>query len=159
MSPNDENCVFCKIVKGDIPSVKIYEDDEFIAILDINPNTEGATLLISKQHYPSYIVDIPEEPYTKFFERARKIAKLLEKGLGVKRCAIVLEGMGINHAHLKIYPLHGISEEWHPVEAEERVYFKAYPGYVSTQLGPQASLEELEKVANKIREATSNNKL
>ena len=51
---NNSSCIFCKIAKGEIPSVKIWEDKKHIAILDINPNTEGMTLVIPKKHYESF---------------------------------------------------------------------------------------------------------
>lgn len=147
----DPNCVFCKIIAGEIPSVKVWEDENFVAILDINPNTEGLTLVIPKDHYDSDPTDMPEEVYTKFFLTIKKLAKQLEKGLGVKRVAIVLEGMGINHVHGKLYPLHGLEEKFTEMWAPEKVYFDKYEGYISTQLGPQRTQEELEEVARKIR--------
>ncbi|MFA5403361.1 MAG: HIT domain-containing protein, partial [Ignavibacteria bacterium] len=49
-----EDCIFCKIIAGEIPSYKVYEDEDFIGILDIFPNTKGMTLLIPKEHYDSY---------------------------------------------------------------------------------------------------------
>ena len=63
MVSHDKDCVFCKIVSGEIHSFKVYEDEEFIAVLDINPNTEGATVLMSKGHYSPYIVALDEEIY------------------------------------------------------------------------------------------------
>ncbi|MBP9192486.1 MAG: HIT domain-containing protein, partial [Ignavibacteria bacterium] len=57
---NDPNCIFCKVVKGDIPSYKIYEDEKFIAILDLCPNTKGMTLILTKDHYDSYAVDMDD---------------------------------------------------------------------------------------------------
>jgi hypothetical protein len=77
--------------------------------------------------------------------------KILERGLNVKRVALVMEGMGINHAHLKLYPLHGISEKFQEMWGKERVYFEKYDGYVSTQLGPKADLAELKKLAEEIK--------
>ena len=87
-------CVFCKIVEGKIPSYKIYEDKEFLAILDVNPNVRGMTLVLTKKHYSSYIFEMDDELFCKFLKFAKKIAKLLDKKLGVKRTAIVMEGLG-----------------------------------------------------------------
>ena len=144
-------CIFCRIIKGEIPCTKIYEDEEFLAILDINPNSEGMTLVLTKKHYPSYVFDMPDEVYKKFMLVSKKIAKTIDKALNVKRTAMVMEGMGINHAHIKLYPLHGLKETftemWHP----EKVFFKKYEGYITTQLGPEAKKEELEKTAKKIK--------
>ena len=148
---NKPDCIFCKIVKGEIPSFKFYEDRDSIGILDINPNTEGCSLVISKEHFPSYIVDLDEKTYLRFFSAAQKIAKLLDSRLGVKRCGIVMEGMGVDHCHIKIYPFHGLGEDWKPNPAKGRVFFKDYPGFITTEMGPQASKEELERVAGKLR--------
>jgi histidine triad (HIT) family protein len=148
----DDNCVFCKIVKGIIPAVKIWEDKDHLAILDLNPNTEGMTLVMTKKHYDSYAFDMPDSAYKKYFLAAKKVAKMLEKGLGVHRVCLVMEGMGINHAHIKLYPLHGLSEKFVETWAPQKIYFEKYEGYISTQLGAQKSKEELEKVAEKIRE-------
>jgi histidine triad (HIT) family protein len=151
MPKQHSNCVFCKIVKGELHSFKVYEDEEFLAVLDINPNTEGTTVLMSKQHYPSYIIDLDEENFCKFFRKAKRVAKILDERLASERCAIVLEGTGIDHAHLKIYPMHGI-KKGELKESSKRVFYDEYPGFVTTALGPPAGRDELEKVAKKIWE-------
>jgi len=148
---HDPNCVFCKIVKGELHSYKVYEDEEYLAVLDINPNTEGATILMSKEHMHPYIVNASDEVYGKFFGKARRVARILTERLKAQRVAIVLEGMGMDHAHLKIYPLHGIDKGAISV-SEDRVFFDEYPGFVTTKLGPLAGKAELEKVAKKIWE-------
>jgi len=149
---HDPNCVFCKIIRQEIPSFKVYEDEEFLAILDINPNTEGATVLISKAHYPSDIVTIDENVYKKFFMTARRVSRILNERLHTKRCSIVLEGMGVNHAHLKVYPMHGLGQHWKATESDKRVFYEQYPGFITTKLGPAAKHAELERVAKKIWE-------
>ncbi len=146
-----DNCIFCKIVKGEIEAIKIWEDDKFIAIFDVNPNTKGMTLVLTKEHYDSYAFDMSDDVYSEFVLAAKKVAKILEKGLSVKRVAMVMEGMGVNHAHVKLYPLHGLEKEFKEVLTKERVYFENYPGYLSTQLGPQANIEELKKLAEEIK--------
>jgi len=146
-----KDCLFCKIVKGEISAQRIWENKEFLAILDINPNTKGMTLVLTKKHYPSYVFKMPESVYKRFLVAAKKVGKLLDKKLNVQRTAMVMEGMGVNHAHIKLYPLHGIRknfrEIWHP----KKVYFEKYPGYLTTQTGKMAKDNELEKLAKKIR--------
>lgn len=146
------NCIFCKIVKGEIPSVKIWEDKKHLAILDMNPNTEGMTLILTKEHYDSDATDMPDDAYKDLMLAAKKVAKLLEKKLNVKRVAIVMEGLGVNHVHIKLYPIHGLDEKFKETWAKEKIYFKKYEGYISTQLGPEKSVEEREKLARRIRE-------
>ncbi|OIP22809.1 diadenosine tetraphosphate hydrolase [bacterium CG_4_10_14_0_2_um_filter_33_32] len=144
------NCIFCKIINNEIPSVKIWEDDRYIAILDINPNTEGVTLVLSKRHEDSYLFDLDDDIVKDIMIASKKVAKILEKGLGVHRVAMVMEGMGINHLHIKLYPLHGIDDKFVEMWAGERKYFDKYEGYLSTQLGPEKSLDDLKKVLSKI---------
>ena len=77
----NKDCIFCKIAKGEIPCVKIWEDDKHLAFLDGMPNTEGMTLVISKEHYDSDATDMPDKPYQELMLSAKKVAKLLEKGI------------------------------------------------------------------------------
>jgi len=135
---NKEDCIFCKISKGEIPSYKIWEDDKFFAILDIFPNTKGMTLVIPKEHFDSYAFDMTEEVYTEFMLAARKVGILLDEKLKVQRTALVMEGMGVNHAHIKLYPLHGLGEGYTAMVPEGNVYLEKYEGYLTTKLGPKA---------------------
>jgi len=149
------DCIFCKIIKGEMESVKIWEDEDFIAILDINPNTEGVTLVMPKEHHDSYAFDMPEKDYSKLMAASKKVAKILEKGLKVRRVAMVMEGLGINHVHIKLYPLHGLDQKFQEMWGKEKIFFDKYEGYISTQIGPQTSIEKLENVAKKIKRENS----
>ncbi len=146
-----EDCIFCKIVKGEIDSAKIWEDKEFLAILDIKPNTKGMTLVLTKKHYGSYAFDMPDNVYQKFMLVAKEVARMLEKGLGVKRVAVVMEGMEINHAHIKLYPLHGLTEKFKEMISEEKIFFEKYEGYISTKEGSEVDFSELKKLAEEIK--------
>ena len=146
----DKECIFCKIVSSEIPSYKIYEDEEFLAILDIQPNCLGQTIVLSKKHYPSNTTKLDDNFFSRHFLFAKKVANLLNKKLGTERTAIVLEGLGINHAHIKLYPLHGLAKDWQSNESEEKVYFQKYPGFVSTKLGPMSSSKELKEIQERI---------
>ncbi len=64
---------------------------------------------------------------------------------------MVMEGMGINHAHIKLYPLHGVRSEFKEMWAKDKIFFEKYEGYISTQLGPKADMKELKNLAKKIR--------
>lgn len=145
-----DNCIFCKIADGTIPSTKIWEDQDFLAILDIMPNTRGMTLVLTKKHYDSYAFDMSDEEYARFMGAAKTVARILEKGLNVHRVALVMEGMGINHAHLKLYPLHGVDSKFKEMWAAEKKFFDRYEGYISTQTGPKLEAAELQKVADEI---------
>jgi histidine triad (HIT) family protein len=146
-----KNCIFCKIVKGEIDSAKIWEDKEFLAILDIMPNTRGVTLVLTKKHYDSYAFDMPEKIYLKLMSTSKKVAKILEKGLKVPRVAMVMEGMGINHVHIKLYPLYGIRGKFKEMWAKKKIFFKKYEGYISTQTGEKVDINELKILSEKIK--------
>ena len=147
------DCIFCKIVKEEIPSEKIWEDKEFIAILDVFPNVKGMTLVIPKKHFDSYVFNMDDKNYCKLMTATKKVAKLLDKALKVKRTALVMEGLGVNHAHIKLYPIYGLDKEFKEIWSKDTVFFKDYQGYISTQLGPKANPEELKKIAESIRKA------
>jgi len=146
------DCIFCKIAKGEVDSAKIWEDENFLAILDVNPNTKGMTLVLPKQHYDSYVFDMPENIYQQLMLVSKKVARILEKGLAVKRVALVMEGMGVNHSHIKLYPLYGIDAKFQEMWAKDRIFFDKYEGYVSTQLGPAKDIAELKKLAEEIKQ-------
>ena len=145
-----EGCIFCKIAKGEIDSAKIYEDENCLAFLDLNPAVKGMTVLIPKKHFGSYAFEMPDEDYKNLMLTAKKIGLVLDKKLGIQRTALVAEGMGVNHAHVKLYPLPAI-DEFKVQEPKERIFFEKYEGHISTQLGPKADINELKKLAKSIR--------
>ncbi|MBU2615996.1 MAG: HIT domain-containing protein [Nanoarchaeota archaeon] len=145
------DCIFCKIVNGEITSVKVWEDSKYVAILDRFPNTEGMTLIIPKRHFDSDATDMPNKEYIELMIASKRVAKLLEEKLNVKRVAIVMEGLGVNHVHIKLYPIHGLDEKFSEMWAKDKIYFNKYEGYISTQLGPKKSIEELKEIAEKIK--------
>ena len=146
-----DECIFCKVVKEEIPSTKIWEDDNFLAILDVMPNTEGMTLVLPKKHYDSDILGMKDKDYLGFMLAAKKVSKILVKGLKVQRVALVAEGMGVDHAHVKLYPLHGLDKKFEEMWAKEKVFFDKYPGYITTKTGEKVGMEELQRVAEKIK--------
>jgi diadenosine tetraphosphate (Ap4A) HIT family hydrolase len=147
------DCIFCKIAKGEIDSAKIWEDKEFLAILDINPNTEGMALVLPKKHFDSYVFEMPDDAYQKLMLASKKVVKILEKGLNVTKVAMVFEGLGVNHAHAKLYPMYGVGKGFEEILAKDRVFFEKYQGYISTQMGPGADIAELKKLAEKIKQS------
>ena len=145
------DCLFCKIIKGKLNSYKIYEDKDYIAILDIFPNIKGQTLVIPKKHTGSNAFNLSDKQLEEFIKVTKKVAKLLENKLEVGRVHLVLEGTGVNHLHAKLYPAIGItSKRFKEIWAKDRIYFKKYEGYISTLTGPKASEEFLKKVQEQI---------
>ena len=147
-----ENCIFCKIVEGKIPCAKIWEDEKFLAFLDIRPVMKGMTLVIPKDHHGSYIFEQNDSLILEIIKSGKIVAKMLEKALDVSRVALVAEGVGVNHLHLKLYPLHGFDPKTVFDTTKEELYFEKYEGFVSTQMGPQAEPEDLKKLAEFIVE-------
>lgn len=146
-----KDCVFCKIVKGELESAKIWEDKEFLAILGSYPNTKGMTLVITKKHYDSYVFDMPNNIYKRFLMASKKVSKILEKSLKVKRISMIMEGMGVNHAHIKLYPLHGLKSKFKEMWGDKEIFFDNYEGYVTTLEGPKWDIDKRRKLADKIR--------
>jgi diadenosine tetraphosphate (Ap4A) HIT family hydrolase len=148
-----DDCIFCKVINSEFDSAKIWENENFLAFLDLNPNAKGMTLVIPKKHFDSDTFLMPKKDYQELMLAARKVSKILRKGLPVNRVAMVAEGMGVNHAHIKLYPLYGTEKEFKETWEKEKVFFEEYQGYISTQQGPQKELEELKKLAKEIKKA------
>ena len=148
-----DDCIFCKIVAGSIPCYNIWEDEKHLAFLTIFPNTPGFTVVIPKEHYGSYIFDIPEDVMLALIKAAKKVAKLLDSRLEeVGRTGMIFEGFGVDHLHAKLFPMHGTKiGKWDAIHSNVDKFFDKYEGYISTQLGPKANFEELKRLAEKIR--------
>jgi len=102
-----EDCVFCKIANGEIPCHKIWESDTHLAFLDIKPAVEGMTLVIPKKHHTSYFVELEDEVLLELIKAAKEVAKLLDAKLeNVLRTKLVLEGLDVDHTHVKLYPMY-----------------------------------------------------
>ncbi len=150
-----QDCVFCKIVKGEIPSHKIWEDEKHLAFLSIFPNTPGSTIVITKAHNPSYIFDNSDQIISDISLATQKVAKILDASFeDVGRCGVIFEGFGIDHLHAKLFPMHGTKiKEWKPIESGSKMnaYFDKYPGYLSSNDSERADDKELQKLAERIR--------
>lgn len=101
LSRNMETCIFCKIVRGELPSHKVYDDENFLAFLDRNPRAPGHTLVIPKAH-ERWVWDVV--PFDAYFEIARKIAKAQQKAFGVEGVWSRVTGEDVAHAHIWIFP-------------------------------------------------------
>jgi histidine triad (HIT) family protein len=148
------DCIFCKIVAGDVPSHQIWEDEHYLAFLTIFPNTEGATVVIPKTHYSSYAFDLPDEVLSNLLLATKKVAKLLDSKLeDVGRTAMVFEGFGVDHVHSKLYPMHGTKmNDWKPIESAINKYFEKYEGYISSHDYKREDDAKLAELAKKIKE-------
>ena len=148
------NCLFCSIVAGGIPSWNVFESEKHLAFLTPFPNTPGFTVVIPKQHLTSAIFSLEEKEYTELLTASREVAHLLERGLHCKRVAMIAEGMAIDHAHIKLIPLHGIPDgPWQPLLSNAPHFSEKYEGYLTTNDGPRMSDEELSRIQGAILSA------
>lgn len=134
---NDENCIFCKIIKGDILSFKVFEDDFSFAFLDIAPFVKGHTIVIPKKHYIN-LLDFPESEMKNLFSAIKHVAMKLKQslnadGINLMQNNFKAAGQIVNHLHFHLMP------RWE--------HDKAFPIRVKKL---ELSKEELSEILNKI---------
>jgi diadenosine tetraphosphate (Ap4A) HIT family hydrolase len=131
-----EECIFCKISNGEIPCAKIWEDDKYISFLDINPVTEGMSLVIPKDHKNSDIFKNDQETINEIMQAAKEVSKKLEGALNIERVGVIFEGIEVDHLHVKLIPIKGGE------------YLKS----ILESNFPKPNSEELYNLASKIKE-------
>lgn len=104
MVKNKKMSIFTKIIKGEIPSYKVAENDQFYAFLDINPNAKGHTLVVPKKEV-NKLFDLDEETYNELMSFSRKIAIAIEKVIPCKRIGMSVIGLEVPHVHVHLIPL------------------------------------------------------
>jgi histidine triad (HIT) family protein len=129
-----ENCIFCKIAKKEIPCFEIYEDEKFLAFLDINPRNPGHTLIIPKEHF-RWVWDVPY--LGEYFEVVGKIAKAIQKAMKTEFVVSFIIGEEIPHAHIHLVP---------------RFPKDGHGALIDLFLIRKIEKEEMEKIAKEIRE-------
>lgn len=123
----DENCIFCKIANGEIPSSTLFEDEEFRAILDISPATRGHALILPKSHFKD-ISELPEELSAKIPALASKIGEAAKSALRASGYNILMNtgasaGQTVFHCHIHIIPRYEGGERivaWEPKDMQEQ---------------------------------------
>lgn len=116
--------IFTKIIRGEIPSYKIYEDEYCFAFLDIHPIQEGHTLIVPKKEIDHFI-DVPEPYYSAVFRAAQKIGAALQKATGCPRVGTQILGWDVPHFHYHVIPLWGIGDMKGKTKAFTKEEFKA----------------------------------
>jgi len=109
-------CLFCEIVKGDQPALKVWENDDFLVFLDIKPINPGHLLLIPKQHSDD-IFSLPDPLYDEMFKVAKKVSNTLREAVESKRVGLAIEGFGVPHAHIHLVPVNQ-GNELNPLRAK-----------------------------------------
>lgn len=129
-----EESIFTRIIKGEIPSHKIYEDDRVLAFLTIQPFSEGHTLVVPKKQIDQ-IWDLEDQDYDYLWNTAKKIAKHIKSVMDSERIGVVVKGFEVPHAHIHLIP----------VAHAHTVNFDPYPEPA------MANNEDLAKLAEKLR--------
>lgn len=148
------DCVFCMIVRGDADSHRVWEDRHHLAFLSIYPNTPGVTVVITKEHHGSYVAALPDTVATALFAAACKVARILDARLDdVGRTGVIFEGFGVDHAHAKLFPMHGTRDTsaWRPIRSNVDKFFDCYEGYLSSHDHRRANDAGLRKLAEQLR--------
>ncbi|NAS12655.1 HIT family protein [Poritiphilus flavus] len=101
--------IFTKIVRGEIPSYKIAENDDYFAFLDINPNSKGHTLCIPKKEIDK-ILDLDRETYLGLMDFSRKVGKAIEAAVDCQRVGITVIGLEVPHVHVHLIPLTSMAD-------------------------------------------------
>jgi histidine triad (HIT) family protein len=104
-----DDSIFTKIINGEIPSHKIYEDDAVFAFLDIHPINAGHTLVVPKKQV-EFLWDLDDETYQGVMVAAKKIARHMRETLGVEYVGVQVIGVDVPHAHVHLIPFNDVSE-------------------------------------------------
>ncbi len=133
------DCVFCKISRREIPAEIIYEDNDFLAFLDIRPLNPGHTLVIPKKHY-RWVWDVPEA--REYFEVTRKIAVALKQVFETEYVVSLIFGEEVSHAHIWLVP---------------RLKGDGHGNAINLKNVKQINAKEMKSIGEKIRNALKNN--
>ena len=101
--------IFSKIISGEIPSFKIYEDDNFLAFLDINPNALGHTLCIPKKEIDQ-IFDLDDETLSELIIFSKKVANAIKKAVVCQRVGMSVIGLEVPHVHVHLIPINNMND-------------------------------------------------
>ncbi len=97
------NCVFCKIINGDIPATKVYEDEKILAFLDINPVNHGHVLVIPKKHHPK-LEETPDAVVADIFVQSKRLMIGIKKATSADYVAVSVVGTEVPHLHIHLIP-------------------------------------------------------
>ncbi len=107
-----QDSIFTKIIKGEIPSHKVYEDEHTYAFLDIHPIAPGHTLVIPKKQV-EFLWDLDDDDYQHLMESVKKVAKHMRETLNVPHVGVQVIGIDVPHAHVHLVPFTNVSEYRH----------------------------------------------
>ena len=126
--------IFTKIIAGEIPSYKIYEDEYTFAFLDINPINLGHTLVVPKIEVDLFH-EVPEPYYSAVFKLAKKLAPAIEKATGCIRVGTIIAGFDVPHFHYHLVPMHGAGDlDLKKAHSEEKKEHEKIHALIKNQL-------------------------
>ena len=155
------NCIFCEIASGRITprgNGVFWENENYLAWLSPFPNTEGFTVIIPKKHYSSDVLMMSDKALASFVLEAKKVSNVLIKHFSdVGRVGLMMEGTGIDHAHIKLFPMHGTGHMkkgiWKQYSSGKSDYFEKYEGYMMSNDGPQADFAKMAALAAELKQS------
>ncbi len=152
----DNRCIFCEIVNGKIPASIYWQNEEFLAFLSIDPNTEGFSCVIPKKHFGSDVLKMPDDVLQRFIIAAKEVSVKIENFYSdVGRVGLIMEGTGIDHAHIKLSPMHGTENlkngQWQQFLSGKSFWFEKYEGWISSGSGPMVDPEKLKELGEKLK--------
>ena len=154
---SDQN-LFARIVRGELPQRRIWEDASHVAVLSPFANTPGFTVLVPRSHLPSDIFSLKRDDFEKLVRAAFVVAQILKKSFGDAKCGMIFEGFEIDYTHVKLVSIHeGQGEkDWKPGDPlPEAEYQERYVGFVTSLEGPacqESLLDETLKLRAQMKE-------
>ena len=131
-----DNCLFCKIIKKEIPCHLVYEDDDFLGFLDIRPKNPGHTMIIPKNHY-RYVWDVEDKEIGEYYKVVKKVANAIKKAQETDLVISIVLGEEVPHAHIHLIPR--FENDGHGI-------------LLDVMLNRTISPEEMKKIAEKIKD-------
>jgi len=123
-----------------------------MAFLSIFPNTPGFSVVVTKEHRPSYVFELDDESFLGLMRASRATALRLDNAFeDVGRTGCMIEGFGIDHAHVKLFPMHGTTGPWRQIKSNNPRFFLSYEGFISSHDCHRADDRELAELARRIQ--------
>jgi len=145
--------IFDKIISGEFKSWIVWEDKNYMAFLTPFPNTPGFTVVIPKQNVGDYLFSLDSDEYQGLLAVSQKVARKLEKAFNTSRVAMIVEGTGVAHVHIKLLPLIGPLADQTSVWSKEIEFNPEYTGHITSSEGPKMDDAELDRIQTMIKEA------
>ena len=156
LGPSSDQNLFARIIRGELPSWKVWEDHSHVAFLTPFANSPGFTVLVPRKHLGSDIFSLSDQEYSELLCAVHVCANILIKAFQISQCGFMLEGYEIDYAHVKLIPIH---ERYLDIDTSDHVsrhaeYRKTYNGYITSQPGPPlGNLDSLSDLTDAMRQA------